>query len=171
MFPFNSDVHVGREVRCNMNEVEELRYLVLAAQREGNRMLAQGLRSLGLTPSQAEVLRVLQEHQPLSLMELGGLLVCETGSPSRLVSGLVGAGLVERTLSEADKRMVTLSLTHEGEEAASGVAEVEAALHGTISEAFDRDELSRTIAALRRLVAGRPAGEALARRSDLSRLP
>jgi DNA-binding MarR family transcriptional regulator len=170
MFPLDR-VHVGREVRCNMNEAEELRYLILAAQREGNRMLAQGLRLLGLTPSQAEVLRVLQEHQPLSLRELGSLLVCETGSPSRLVSGLVGAGLVERTPSEADKRMVTLSLTHEGEVAASGVAEVEAALHGAISEAFDGDELSRTIAALRRLVAGRPAGEALARRSGLSRLP
>jgi MarR family transcriptional regulator, organic hydroperoxide resistance regulator len=154
-----------------MNEAEELRYLVLAAQREGNRMLAKGLRSLGLTPSQAEVLRVLQDHQPLSLMELGGLLVCETGSPSRLVSGLVDAGLVERTPSEADRRMVTLSLTREGEEAASGVAEVEAALHSMISEAFDGDELSGTIAALQRLVAGRPAGEALARRSDHSRLP
>jgi DNA-binding MarR family transcriptional regulator len=154
-----------------MNEVEELRYLVLAAQREGNRMLAKGLRPLGLTPSQAEVLRVLQEHQPLSLMELGGLLVCETGSPSRLVRGLVDAGLVERTPSEADKRMVTLSLTREGEKTASGVTEVEAALYGAISEAFDGDELSGTIAALRRLVAGRPAGEALARRSGHSHLP
>ena len=90
--------------------------------------------------------------------------MCETGSPSRLVSGLVDAGLVERTPSEADRRMVTLSLTREGEEAASGIAEVEAALHNTISEAFDGDELSGTIAALRRLVAGRTAGEALARR-------
>jgi MarR family transcriptional regulator, organic hydroperoxide resistance regulator len=169
MFAYDP-VHVGREVCRKMNEVEELRYLVLAAQREGNRMLAQGLRPLGLTPSQAEVLRVLQDHQPLSLMELGRLLVCETGSPSRLVNGLVGAGLVERTPSEADKRMVTLSLTHKGEEAASGVSAVEAPLHSTISEAFDGDELSGTLAALRRLVAGRPAGEALARRSGLSRL-
>src|SRR5215212_5438791 len=101
MFTYNP-MHVGREVRRNMNEVEELRYLVLAAQREGNRMLAQGLRPLGLTPSQAEV---------------------------------------------------------------------ETVLHDTISEAFDEDELSGTLAALRRLVAGRRAGEALARRSGLSRLP
>src|SRR5215218_2774723 len=164
-------MHVGREVRRNMNKVEALRYLILAAQREGNRMLAERLRPLGLTPSQAEVLRVLQEHQPLSLVELGGLLVCETGSPSRLVRRLVRAGLVERTPSEADKRRVTLSLTHKGEEAASGVAEVEAALHGTISEAFGGDELSGAVAALRRLVAGRPAGDALARRSGVSRLP
>lgn len=155
-----------------MNESEELRYLVLAAQRDGNRMLSQGLRPLGLTPSQAEVLRVLQDHQPLSLMELGGLLVCETGSPSRLVGGLVGAGLVERTPSEADKRMVALSLTREGEEAALGVVEVEAVLHRAISEALNRSTLSGAVEALRMLVAGRPAGEALSRRSSgLPRLP
>ncbi|HET7478126.1 MAG TPA: winged helix DNA-binding protein [Rubrobacteraceae bacterium] len=154
-----------------MNEIEELRYLVLAAQREGNRMLTQRLRPLGLTASQAEVLRVLQDHQPLSLIELGGLLVCETGSPSRLVGGLVEAGLVERTLSEADKRMITLSLTREGEQTASEVAEVEAALYRTITEALNSEEISGVLAALRRLVAGRPAGEALSRRSRLSRLP
>jgi hypothetical protein len=57
------------------------------------------------------------------------------------------------------------------EKAASGVAEVEADLHGAIYEAFNGDELSGAIAALRRLVAGRPAGEALARRSGHSRLP
>ena len=154
-----------------MNETEELRYLVLAAQREGNRMLSQELRPLGLTPSKAEVLRVLQDHQPLSLIELGGLLVCETGSPSRLVGGLVGAGLVERTPSEADKRMVAISLTRKGEEAASGVAEVEVALHRDISEALNKDELSGAVATLWRLVTGRPAGEALARRSGRPRLP
>ena len=33
-----------------MDSVEELRYLVLAAQRDGNRMLAAQLRPLGLTP-------------------------------------------------------------------------------------------------------------------------
>lgn len=148
-----------------MNEAEELRYLVLAAQREGNRILTDLLRPLGLTPSQAEVLVVLQERQPLSLIELGRLLVCETGSPSRLVDGLVGAGLVERAPSETDKRMVELSLNDVGEETASKVSEVEVALHEIISEVMARSELSAAVAALRRLVAGRPAGEALARRS------
>src|SRR5215831_19475198 len=93
-----------------MQPVEELRYLILAAQREGNRILAEALRPLGLTPSQAEALRVLQDHEPLSLIALGDLLVCETGSPSRLVQGLVEDGLVERVPSTTDKRMVTLTL-------------------------------------------------------------
>ncbi len=37
------------------------------------------------------MLRVLQEHQPLSLIALGDLLICESGSPSRLGNGLVEA--------------------------------------------------------------------------------
>src|SRR5204862_2497912 len=76
--------------RCMMTPAEELRYLILALQREGNRLLAAGLRALELTPSQAETLRVLADHQPLTLTGLGELLVCETGdNPSRLVDRLV----------------------------------------------------------------------------------
>ena len=82
-----------------MQPIEELRYLILAAQREGNRLFADVLRPLHLTPSQAEVLRVLQDHEPLSLIALGDLLVCETGSPSRLVQGLVFAVLGSVTVS------------------------------------------------------------------------
>jgi len=36
--------------------------------------------------------------------------VCETGSPSRLVDGLVKAGLVERIASSKDQRKVSLTL-------------------------------------------------------------
>ena len=88
-----------------MKVVEELRYLVLAIQREGNRLLAAELRPLGITPSQAEVLRVLRDHGPMTLNALGGLLVCETGnSPSRLVDRLVAQGLVKRGIDKVDRR-------------------------------------------------------------------
>src|SRR5437588_13031593 len=89
-----------------MQPIEELRYLILAAQREGNRLFADALHPLHLTPSQAEVLRVLQNHAPLSLIALGDLLVCETGSPSRLLQGLGEARLIERIPSSTDKRMI-----------------------------------------------------------------
>jgi len=143
---------------------EEIRYLVLATQREGNRILTEALRPLDLTPSQAEVLRVLQEHQPLSLIALGELLVCESGSPSRLVNGLVEADLVKRVPSVTNGRMVTLTLTEQGEEMATRVGTVEAALYKFITTALQGQSLSEGIALLWRLVEGRPAGEALARR-------
>ena len=142
--------------------VEEFRYLVLAAQREGNRILTEALRLLGLTPSQAEVLRVLQEQQPLSLIALGDLLVCESGSLSRLVNGLVEAGLVKRLPSATNGRMVTLTAT--GEEMATQVSAVEAGLYEFLAGALEGQSLSEGTALLWRLVEGRPAGEALARR-------
>ena len=117
-----------------MQPVEELRYLMLAVQREGNRTLTEALRPLELTPSQAEVLRVLQEFQPLSLIALGDLLICETGSPSRLVNGMVEAGYIERVPSITNRRMVTLTLTEKGQERAESVREVEKMMYHTITE-------------------------------------
>lgn len=116
-----------------MKPIEQLRYLILAAQREGNRFLAEALRPLGLTPSQAEALRVLQDWQPLALIELGSLLVCEQRSPSRLVTGLIAAGYVAGAPSPNDKRKVVLNLTPRGREAAVQVAEIETALYASFS--------------------------------------
>src|SRR5262249_35812529 len=100
-----------------MTPAQELHFLILAAQRTGGRMTAGVLKPLGLTPAQAEVLQVLGEFGPMSPNPLGGLLICETGSPSRLVGSLVGKGLVARACAEADRRAVELSLTPKGAEA------------------------------------------------------
>lgn len=148
-----------------MQRVEELRYLILAAQREGNRMITEALRPLDLTPSQAEVLRVLQDHQPLSLIALGNLLICETGSPSRLINGLVEADLVKRVPSSTNGRMVVLTLTEKGQEKATFVRIKEAALYESMSNALDRQPIEEIITLLWNFVEGRPAGEALARRT------
>jgi DNA-binding MarR family transcriptional regulator len=144
-----------------MSPVEELRYLILGAQREGNRIFADALRLHGLTPSQAEALRVIGERGPLALLELGRLLVCESGSPSRLVDGLVRAGLVERVDDLSDRRRVTLSLTPAGREAVSHVASAEAELYDLLDAVIPPQNLAATIDVLRTLVAGRPAGNAL----------
>ena len=147
-----------------MQPVEELRYLVLAAQREGNRILTEALRPLDLTPSQSEALCVLQDHQPLSLFELGQLLVCESGSPSRLIDGLVKRGLIKRIPSATNGRIVTLTLTEKGQEMATHVRTVETVFYESMSKALDQVPIEDSMALLWRFVEGRPAGEALARR-------
>jgi DNA-binding MarR family transcriptional regulator len=147
-----------------MQPIEELRYLILAAQREGNRLFADALRPLHLTPSQAEVLRVLQDHEPLSLIALGDLLVCETGSPSRLVQGLVENGLVERIPSSTDKRMVTLTLTNRGRAVAAKVSDLESQFYAVNAGVVKDAPLSEILEVLWRFVAGKPAGMALAHR-------
>jgi MarR family transcriptional regulator, organic hydroperoxide resistance regulator len=148
-----------------MEQVEEIRYLMLAVQREGSRTFTEALRPLELTPSQAEVLRVLQEFQPLSLIALGDLLICETGSPSRLVNGMVEAGLIERVPSSTNRRMVTLTLTEKGQERAERVGEVEQAMYRMMTELLGEVSLPEIQALLWRFIEGRPAGDALARRT------
>lgn len=151
-----------------MRLAEEIRYLVLAAQLEGRRQLASALRPLKLTPSQAEVLRVLADHAPLSLNGLGSLLVCESGSsPSRLVDRVVARGLVDRRTSTSDGREVELTLTPEGARLADEVAAVEEAMYAAIDSVTDQDT-DAALNVLRAFIEGSPVGDALARRIALS---
>jgi DNA-binding MarR family transcriptional regulator len=138
---------------------------VLAAQREGNRMLTEQLRSLHVTPSQAEGLRVLADRGPLSLKQVGELLVCETGSPSRLLAALVDAGFVERRPDPADGRAVLLQLTDDGAALADQVREVERRLYDDIDSSLHGLPLEGTLELLTALVHDRPAGLAYQRRS------
>jgi MarR family transcriptional regulator, organic hydroperoxide resistance regulator len=148
-----------------MEPVEELRYLVLGAQREGARALADLLRPAGLTPAQGEVLAVLRDAaHPLTVREVGERLVCEGGSPSRLVASLVDAGLLRRGDRRGDRRAVELSLTPRGADAAQEVRRAEQVLHDWLSAAIGDRDLASVIRALRKVVAGRPAGGAIARR-------
>lgn len=148
-----------------MEPIEELRYLVLGAQREGARALAELLRPAGLTAAQAEVIAVLRDaSRPLTLREVGERLVCETGSPSRLVASVVAAGLVERSERSSDRRAVELSLTAEGRRAARQVADAEQRLHDALSAPLSDRDIAAIVRALRKLVKGRLAGDALARR-------
>lgn len=148
-----------------MRRAELIRYLVLAAQREGNRRLSSELRELGLTPSQAEVLRILGDHEPLTLSGLGALLVCESGTnPSRLVDRLVEAGLVARVDALDDRRRVELTLTSAGREREVAVRSVEARLYDAIDSASAGIDADAAIELLQRLSAGEPSGVALSER-------
>ncbi|MEV4628182.1 MarR family transcriptional regulator [Micromonospora sp. NPDC049523] len=150
-----------------MRSAEELRFLILAAQREGNRLLGQALRPLGLTPSQAEVIRILQDRGPLTLNGLGELLVCESGnSPSRLVDRLVAVGLVSRKVAEHDRRHVELSVTEEGVRLCGQVAEIEEKLYQSIDVAAEGRDLGQIQGFLWDFVRDLPAGQAISRRAS-----
>src|SRR3954447_12483225 len=150
-----------------MEPIEELRYLVLGAQREGNRVLNDMLRPVGITASQAEVLAVLRAAGgALTGREIGERLVCETGSRSRLVSSMVDAGLLERGARAGDRRAVQLSLTAKGDGAADRVAEAERGLYEFLASTLSEREIAALVRGLRKLVEGRAAGAAVALRRD-----
>lgn len=117
-----------------MKPAEELRYLILALQREGNRQLTEALRPIGLTPAQAEVMQVLDQFGELSLSELGERLVCETGSPSRLVKSMVNAGLISRTTDPDDARALRLSLAEKSRDLMRKVNQIEEMYNQSVGE-------------------------------------
>jgi MarR family transcriptional regulator, organic hydroperoxide resistance regulator len=148
-----------------MDSVQELRYLILGAQREGSRALSELLRPTGLTPAQAEVLAVVAEaNRALTVREIGERLVCETGSPSRLVASVADAGLLERGERAGDRRAVELSLTDRGRATVEAVRRAEAELHEWLASSLSQREQTVLARALRKLVHERPSGDALARR-------
>jgi DNA-binding MarR family transcriptional regulator len=149
-----------------VDAVEELRYLVLATQRDGNRALAALLRPLGVTPAQAEVIGVLASAgRPLTVSEVGELLVCEPGSPSRLVSSLVGAGLIARSAHERDGRAAALALTGAGSKLARRIRAAEEEFHAELrSRMGSQRDIEAARRALRRLAGDGASAAALERR-------
>lgn len=141
--------------------------LVKAGQRELERRTNDAMRPLGLTAAQADALVVIGQAGPLSLKELGELLIAEAGHPSRLVDRLVEAGLVERRAAGEDRRRIELSLSPRGRTlekrvlaAREGVLELGRQLVG------DRD-LGPALELLRDLVQYTAFAELIARRREL----
>jgi MarR family transcriptional regulator, organic hydroperoxide resistance regulator len=143
---------------------EHLRYLVLAAQREGNRMFAAALKPLGLTPAWSEAISVLDEREPLTIRELGLLLVCEGEHPSRLVNRMVSAGLLTTEPSPDDDRARWIRLTPAARGLLPRLREIEDQLHTAIEKAVNSASLEACRAVLGDFIDGLPAGEALQRR-------
>lgn len=149
-----------------MRVAEHLRYLVLAAQREGNRRLASRLAEVGVTPAQAEALRIIGEHGPLSLRALGDMLVCDTGSsPSRIVDRLAAAGLVHRAADGRDRRQISLTVSPAGRDVLARVIEVEDELYASLDAAAAGRDVESVIAFLADFTRDSPAGLALAKRT------
>ncbi|MBZ8176601.1 winged helix DNA-binding protein [Corynebacterium poyangense] len=96
------------------SSAEVLRYLILALQRQGNRELNSAYAPLGLTASQAEAVEVIGTFGPLSTKEVGQHLICESGSPSRLLSTLAAKGLTVTAISTTDRRTTLHALTSAG---------------------------------------------------------
>ncbi len=124
------------------------------------------LRSLGLTAPQAEALSVLAQAGPLSLNELGGLLIAEGGHPSRLVDRLVSAGWVAREEAAHDRRRVTLRLTPAGEQMHAQAAQRAATTYASFAERLEGADVTTACAVLAALLHGSDLADVVNRRLD-----
>jgi DNA-binding MarR family transcriptional regulator len=145
----------------------EFALAVKAIQRELEQQANAAMRPLGLTAAQADALIVIGQAGPLSLGELGDLLIAESGHPSRLVDRLVAAGLVERRPAAADRRRVELSLTARGRSVERRAAAARERLYELAREAIGDRDLAPALGLLRELVEYTQFADLIARRRRL----
>lgn len=151
-----------------MDELERLGLLTKAVARESDRRLSELLRPLGVTPSQAEVLQLLALHGPMSLGELGGLVLFEGGHPSRLVDRMVVAGMVVREVSADDRRRLQLSCTEEGRRLADAATEAKGQFRIWLREQLHGVPLAPAMDALAAIISGTSLQETVSARSTRS---
>lgn len=151
-----------------MDPLFEFGLAVKAIQRELERQTNDAMRPLGLTGPQADALSVIGQAGPLSLKQLGDLLIAEAGHPSRLVDRLVEAGLVERQAADDDRRRVVLSLTARGRRLEKRVADTRAALVARARELTGGRDIEPALAVLRDLVQHTQFAELISRRRELA---
>ncbi|BAQ24982.1 MarR family winged helix-turn-helix transcriptional regulator [Streptococcus troglodytae] len=140
----------------------QFRYLFKSAEKLAMKELSKLLEPLGITPNQGEVLVILGSCAPLSLKELGNLLICEEKSPSRLVQSLIKKGLLSKEKSSNDGRSFLLSLTPAGQELLPKIKEQENIFDQNLEKAYP--EIEHFSQALREYTKGSFYEEKLKRR-------
>ncbi|MFT8316807.1 MAG: MarR family transcriptional regulator [Sporolactobacillus sp.] len=94
---------------------DHLCFSLYVCSRAISRMYRPLLNKLGITYPQYLVLLVLWEQKEQNVKELGEALDLDSGTLTPLLKRMEVSGLLKRHRSEQDERMVTLSLTEQGE--------------------------------------------------------
>ena len=92
----------------------QLCFPLYAASRNVISLYTPYLKPLGLTYTQYITLLALWEKDGITVGELCGKLMLDNGTLSPLLKKMQQEGLVERTRSEEDERVVVITLTEEG---------------------------------------------------------
>lgn len=147
-----------------MDAIEEFGLLLKALARETDRRINDLLRPLGITASQAEALQLLDRYGPLSLGELGALLIAEGGHPSRLVDRMVASGLLQRESASDDRRRIEISCTPRGRELAREAHEHKEGFRAWMRDQLDGLDLSATTTLLEACLVDTPLAETVRQR-------
>ncbi|GMV45848.1 MAG: hypothetical protein AMXMBFR66_12460 [Pseudomonadota bacterium] len=114
--------------------------------------IEQRLAPHGLTDAQWRPLLRLRTGGPCTVLEMARWLQLDPSSTTRLLGRLDRKGLLRRTRSIADRRIVQLQLTDQGEAAIAAVPEVLAELMNELLAGFTRSEWRTLVDLLQRML-------------------
>jgi MarR family transcriptional regulator, organic hydroperoxide resistance regulator len=152
-----------------MDPLFELAITVKAAQRALEQVTNEAMKPLGVTGPQADAVTVIGQAGPLSLKELGELLIAEAGHPSRLVDRLVEAGFVERRTAEDDRRRVELVLSAKGRRLEKRILAAREEIRKLAVTVLGDRDIEPTLELLRHMLQVSPLSEVIERRRELAR--
>ncbi|WDD95812.1 MarR family transcriptional regulator [Burkholderia sp. FERM BP-3421] len=141
-------------------------YLTKARQALFERM-DRALGPLDLTAQQIGVILLLARGNARTPFELSRKLSYDSGSMTRLLDRLEKKDFISRARSASDRRVIELSLTARGADAARALPGVIAGELNAQLTGFSADELSTLTALLQRFIAnGPPDGRACVKQED-----
>ncbi|AOK03415.1 MarR family transcriptional regulator [Burkholderia sp. AU19243] len=130
-------------------------YLTKARQALVERM-DRALEPLDLTAQQIGVILLLSRGYARTPFELSRKMSYDSGSMTRMLDRLERKGLVARSRSEQDRRVIELTLTERGADAARALPSLIATALNAQLAGFSADELTTLTALLQRFIANGP---------------
>ncbi|MDK3024332.1 MarR family transcriptional regulator [Cupriavidus taiwanensis] len=119
-------------------------------------MLAHGVEqevgSLDITQAQASCLMMLATGRASTVTDLGRELNTDMGSVTRLLSRMEKRGLIERRRRDADRRVVDLSVTPQGQELVQQLPAIFCKVLAHHFRGFSEDEIQLLRSMLRRVI-------------------
>jgi DNA-binding MarR family transcriptional regulator len=107
----------------------------------------------GLTDAQWKPLLMIRQGQCKTAAELSRMACADAGAITRMLDRVEAKGLVQRTRSHEDRRIVNLELTGEGCRVAAVVPHVLADVLNRVLAGFEREEVAQLKEMLQRILA------------------
>ncbi|MGR8825931.1 MarR family winged helix-turn-helix transcriptional regulator [Leuconostoc mesenteroides] len=120
-----------------MEKIEKLRYLIKALDVEGENHFAKLLSTIGITPTQNEILKILKAYGSLSISEIGELLICGSDNPSRVIQRLLLKKLIIKQKDLTDSRKNNILITEKGVNVLIEATKIEKKFNNNILEKLE----------------------------------
>lgn len=122
-------------------------------QAESRRLAKEQCARVGITATQLNVLKLLQEIGDLSLSQISVHLAANNSTITGIIDRMVDADLVVRERSLTDRRVTTIRMTERGSDIAASIVVAPWDLLRSALRALPESEIDRLIETLERLAA------------------
>ncbi|MFO7324785.1 MAG: MarR family transcriptional regulator [Pseudomonadota bacterium] len=139
----------------NWNPEESIGYLLRTTVSTLMRAAEAAMRPYGLTSVQWAPLMIISRGGNPTAASLARDLNTDTGAMTRMLDRLEAKGLLQRTRSATDRRVVELSLTEQGRELTTKIPHHLAAVYNKHLSGFSPEEFNTLKQLLRRIIANR----------------